>query len=310
MSASYSNSNAPNLPDKSRRKNCNACVWSKRRCDKRTPRCTRCAEKNFSCVYQSLPSSSAAASAAAAGTAARTGDHLQHAVDLEGGGVPTPDPFDFNNLESHPVSTSGAHTDSTSVMNELADTNCTATSPSIGLNLDANMLFDFNSVLIADSVQGGNMQLWEMQQASVVSKTLVPELPRMGSECCQRDEILVSNLTLSILSYSSCTPGIKNATQDPFLSQNHLVLVDYPLHLFLSLQEILRPKWCTLVVQRLSAPCHREVSNPGTSTSPTPASASSYLTSQIYTPRSPRQRRRPSSIATSIAAFPPRRGPS
>ncbi|KAK2006900.1 hypothetical protein LZ32DRAFT_632630 [Colletotrichum eremochloae] len=49
--------------DKSRQKSCNACVRSKRRCDKRTPRCTRCAEKNFSCVYQNLPPASAAPAA-------------------------------------------------------------------------------------------------------------------------------------------------------------------------------------------------------------------------------------------------------
>jgi len=41
--------------EKSRQKSCNACVRSKRRCDKRTPRCTRCAEKKVDCVYQNLP---------------------------------------------------------------------------------------------------------------------------------------------------------------------------------------------------------------------------------------------------------------
>ncbi|KAK1570275.1 uncharacterized protein LY79DRAFT_527117 [Colletotrichum navitas] len=56
--------------DKSRQKSCNACVRSKRRCDKRTPRCTRCAEKNFSCVYQNMPPASSAAPAAGSGTGA------------------------------------------------------------------------------------------------------------------------------------------------------------------------------------------------------------------------------------------------
>ncbi|KAK1990416.1 hypothetical protein LX36DRAFT_686031 [Colletotrichum falcatum] len=58
--------------DKSRQKSCNACVRSKRRCDKRTPRCTRCAEKNFSCVYQNLPSAPAAGGPARAGATAPT----------------------------------------------------------------------------------------------------------------------------------------------------------------------------------------------------------------------------------------------
>ncbi|OAA79490.1 C6 zinc finger domain protein [Akanthomyces lecanii RCEF 1005] len=39
----------------SRQKSCNACVRGKRRCDKRTPRCTRCAAKGLDCVYHKMP---------------------------------------------------------------------------------------------------------------------------------------------------------------------------------------------------------------------------------------------------------------
>ncbi|KAG8164221.1 hypothetical protein KVR01_006139 [Diaporthe batatas] len=35
----------------SRQKNCNSCVQMKRRCDRRTPVCTRCAERKVPCVY-------------------------------------------------------------------------------------------------------------------------------------------------------------------------------------------------------------------------------------------------------------------
>ena len=35
----------------SRQKNCNSCVQAKRRCDRRTPICFRCAEKKIPCVY-------------------------------------------------------------------------------------------------------------------------------------------------------------------------------------------------------------------------------------------------------------------
>lgn len=35
----------------SRQKNCNSCVQAKRRCDRRTPICSRCAEKKIPCVY-------------------------------------------------------------------------------------------------------------------------------------------------------------------------------------------------------------------------------------------------------------------
>ncbi|KAL1875240.1 hypothetical protein Daus18300_003311 [Diaporthe australafricana] len=189
MSASYSNPKAPDPPEKSRRKNCNACVWSKRRCDKRTPRCTRCAAKNFTCVYQSLPPSSATTTGGGGGTPAGADDY----VGLEEGGVPAPPhSFDFNSLDSsHSESAAGTCNNSTLVMNELADRNATVTSPSIGLTLDANMMFDFNAVLIADSMQVGNMQSWEVQQTPVVvSKTLAPEVPHMGSICTERDEIL------------------------------------------------------------------------------------------------------------------------
>ncbi|KAK1671181.1 hypothetical protein BDP55DRAFT_676606 [Colletotrichum godetiae] len=115
--------------DKSRQKSCNACVRSKRRCDKRTPRCTRCNEKNFSCVYQNLPPASANGSgigggvrAAAAGgigvgslggrgesppsaggMISNPGDTLQ-AMDIEedcGNINDDLPPFDFNTLTDH-----------------------------------------------------------------------------------------------------------------------------------------------------------------------------------------------------------------
>ena len=35
----------------SRQKNCNSCVQGKRRCDRRTPACSRCARKKLLCVY-------------------------------------------------------------------------------------------------------------------------------------------------------------------------------------------------------------------------------------------------------------------
>ncbi|KAK2603830.1 hypothetical protein QQS21_003954 [Conoideocrella luteorostrata] len=49
----------------SRQKSCNACVRGKRRCDKRTPRCSRCSAKNLDCVYQKLPPGAGASTSAA-----------------------------------------------------------------------------------------------------------------------------------------------------------------------------------------------------------------------------------------------------
>lgn len=48
----------PESSDKSRQRSCNACVRSKRRCDKRTPQCTRCAERSLPCLYHPAASSS------------------------------------------------------------------------------------------------------------------------------------------------------------------------------------------------------------------------------------------------------------
>lgn len=39
----------------SRQKSCSSCVQSKRRCDRKTPVCTRCAEKKSTCVYGKEP---------------------------------------------------------------------------------------------------------------------------------------------------------------------------------------------------------------------------------------------------------------
>ncbi|RYP50608.1 hypothetical protein DL768_003890 [Monosporascus sp. mg162] len=36
---------------KSRQKSCNSCVQARRRCDRRTPICSRCAEKKIACIY-------------------------------------------------------------------------------------------------------------------------------------------------------------------------------------------------------------------------------------------------------------------
>ncbi|KAF4208812.1 hypothetical protein CNMCM8927_008761 [Aspergillus lentulus] len=61
----------PWTSDKSRQKSCNACVRSKRRCDKRTPQCTRCAERGLSCLYHKNPAASG------------SDDSTSHAVDVD-----------------------------------------------------------------------------------------------------------------------------------------------------------------------------------------------------------------------------------
>jgi hypothetical protein len=47
----YASPSAAALASASRQKNCNSCVQTKRRCDRRTPVCSRCVEKKLRCVY-------------------------------------------------------------------------------------------------------------------------------------------------------------------------------------------------------------------------------------------------------------------
>ena len=61
----------PGTRDKSRQKSCDACVRSKRRCDKQTPRCTRCAKRGLPCLYRKfLPASG-------------SDDSTTHAMDVD-----------------------------------------------------------------------------------------------------------------------------------------------------------------------------------------------------------------------------------
>lgn len=191
--------------DKSRQKSCNACVRSKRRCDKRTPRCTRCAEKNFSCVYQNLPPvSAAAATASSYNTSPAEGvgsgqDGPLQAMDIEEsgsggstGGIPS---FDFNTLDNDhllrqhhlPTPASSSYMDSglptMLVTDDMDDSSNAPPSSSLNINLDATTTsFDFNSVmdfLNADPVTGAEIQLWETPLPHPVPKTTAPEVSQL-----------------------------------------------------------------------------------------------------------------------------------
>ncbi|KAM0330052.1 hypothetical protein ACHAQA_004223 [Verticillium albo-atrum] len=155
--------------DKSRQKSCHACVRSKRRCDKRTPRCTRCAEKGFSCLYVKLPP--------AGGSRQRMAGQ-QSAVALSPGlgGSPTemdlealgllPDP-DFE-LDAVPECTSAPQTGT----DTLLDDTIMLSHADLGFDLPT---FDFNNLMNYMTVdqQGGRMQLWHTQEPP---KTTTPRL--------------------------------------------------------------------------------------------------------------------------------------
>ncbi|KAM0287777.1 hypothetical protein ACHAQH_000309 [Verticillium albo-atrum] len=147
--------------DKSRQKSCHACVRSKRRCDKRTPRCTRCTEKGFSCLYVNLPPAGGARQRTAgqrSAAALPSGlDSSPTEPDLEALGLlPDPD-FELDAMHgctSVPQANVDALLDDTSMLN----------SPELSFDLPN---FDFNNLMNYMTVdqQGGKMQLWHTQEA-------------------------------------------------------------------------------------------------------------------------------------------------
>ncbi|KAF4978028.1 hypothetical protein FZEAL_5535 [Fusarium zealandicum] len=144
----------------SRQKSCNACVRGKRKCDKRTPRCTRCAAKGLDCVYQRLPAGASF-----------------HDEDIDGGSrmdsisdeVPDFDMnFDINNLGTTSASAS-ANTSSTS--------NATPESlgTSVSINLDSPLDFSIIDHLMASDTSVGS-ELWNLGDYGG-SKMDIPPVP-------------------------------------------------------------------------------------------------------------------------------------
>ncbi|KAF4471480.1 c6 zinc finger [Fusarium albosuccineum] len=139
----------------SRQKSCNACVRGKRKCDKKTPRCTRCAAKNLDCVYQRLP------------PGASFHDDDDDIVGANNVSHEVPDfdmGFDINNLGSTSASTS---------------TTSNATPESLGANvsihLDSPLDFSIIDHLMANSSQAGS-ELWNLGDYGA-SKMDIPPVP-------------------------------------------------------------------------------------------------------------------------------------
>ncbi|OAA64892.1 C6 zinc finger domain protein [Cordyceps fumosorosea ARSEF 2679] len=88
----------------SRQKSCNACVRGKRRCDKRTPRCTRCAAKGLECVYHKMPPSAAQGgggsnTSSTAAAAQRQQQQQQQTPDESPGGSTSPEMADLPDFD-------------------------------------------------------------------------------------------------------------------------------------------------------------------------------------------------------------------
>lgn len=140
----------------SRQKSCNACVRGKRKCDKRTPRCTRCAAKGLDCVYQKLPPG---ASPDNVNIESGTGveDRLDDLSDFDMG-------FDIHGLSSGNTSTT---------------TGSTTTVESVGnndpLQLDSNLDFSIIDHLMANGSTAGT-ELWNLGDYGI-NKMDIPPVP-------------------------------------------------------------------------------------------------------------------------------------
>ncbi|KAJ4272192.1 hypothetical protein NW762_000903 [Fusarium torreyae] len=160
----------------SRQKSCNACVRGKRKCDKNTPRCTRCAAKGLDCVYQRLPPGANFHDDDIGGFG--VADTLNDVPDFDMG-------FDINNL--------GTTTDSsTSTSNTTPDSLGRVTTSSI--ELDSPLDFSIIDHLMANDTSVGS-ELWNMgDYGSSSSKLGIPPVPMPVAPVVIRDIAGLSRL--------------------------------------------------------------------------------------------------------------------
>ncbi|KAF9772991.1 hypothetical protein IL306_009253 [Fusarium sp. DS 682] len=126
----------------SRQKSCNACVRGKRKCDKKTPRCTRCVAKGLDCVYQRLPPGAGFHDDDLCTGLGGT-DSLNEVPDFDMG-------FDINNLGPD---------SSASASNTTPDSLGRVTTSSI--ELDSPLDFSIIDHLMANDTSAGS-ELWNM----------------------------------------------------------------------------------------------------------------------------------------------------
>ncbi|KID87993.1 C6 zinc finger domain protein [Metarhizium guizhouense ARSEF 977] len=185
----------------SRQKSCNACVRGKRRCDKRTPQCSRCSAKGLDCIYQKLPPgastaetcSSAGASAANLTTESATESARPlgsvSAAATAGGTVPA------SCAGLHTVSSSSAASTASCVsdvpefdMSFDMDSLGTDTSPeslqadigvSLGNSTHGSGGLDFSIVDLMAQTAGGEHDIWNLHPfaETTTDKLQIPPVP-------------------------------------------------------------------------------------------------------------------------------------
>ncbi|KAM0343334.1 hypothetical protein ACHAPU_008655 [Fusarium lateritium] len=149
-----------------RQKSCNACVRGKRKCDKKTPHCTRCAAKGLDCVYQRLPPGSSFHdddTRTVFGAANTNTDALDDVPDFDMG-------FDINNLGATDSSASASVSNATPESLDRVNTS--------SIELDSPLDFSIIDHLMANDSSVGS-ELWNLGDYGSSSKMGIPPVPSM-----------------------------------------------------------------------------------------------------------------------------------
>ncbi|KAL2685139.1 hypothetical protein Neosp_006235 [[Neocosmospora] mangrovei] len=141
----------------SRQKSCNACVRGKRKCDKKIPRCTRCAAKGLDCVYQRLPPGASFHDEDIGGGETATNNLSNEVSDFDMG-------FDINNLGTSTASASTATTTPESLGTNVSS-----------IQLDSPLDFSIIDHLMANDSTAGS-ELWNLGDYGS-SKMDIPPVP-------------------------------------------------------------------------------------------------------------------------------------
>ncbi|KAH7137262.1 hypothetical protein B0J13DRAFT_75889 [Dactylonectria estremocensis] len=151
----------------SRQKSCNTCVRGKRKCDKRTPRCTRCAAKGLDCVYQKIPPG---ASYHDEGLGVAAADDV-HDFDMG---------FDIEALgDSSTTSTSTCTTTSPESTGFHTTSNTNTTTNTTSIQLDSSLDFSIIDQLMANETSPSGAELWNLGDFSNASKMDIPLVPTL-----------------------------------------------------------------------------------------------------------------------------------
>lgn len=167
----------------SRQKSCNACVRGKRKCDKKTPRCTRCAAKGLDCVYQKLPPGAAFhdedLGGVSAASAVPSSSSELHDFDMS---------FDIESLDT--CNSTNINTPTTATTSPESLQQQTTSVPS--MTLDSNLDFSIIDHLMANNSSAG-AELWNLNDFGP-SKMDLPPVPTMHAAVAVRDPSLLNEV--------------------------------------------------------------------------------------------------------------------